>query len=188
MIPLQQFLVILMAASILPTPKLYYSGSTFLIDVSRYLLFDIAPLSRPGVRFWDVRSSERTADITELHTNGVTSVKFNPRNNAEVLTTGRDSVVKLIDVRKSGEALQSFYHSDYRIDLSYAGCAISPDGKYAAAGSSTGDIFIWHTLDGNLERQLKGHDTGVVSVAWNLQSNGQQFASVDKRGYLLLWA
>jgi len=50
-------------------------------------------------------------------------------NNAEVLTLGRDSVMRLIDVRKSGQELQSFYHSDFRIDLSYAGCAISPDGK-----------------------------------------------------------
>ena len=58
-----------------------------------------------------------------------TSVKFNPTNNAEVLTTGRDSIVKLTDVRKAGEELQSFYHSDFRIDLSYAACAISADGK-----------------------------------------------------------
>ena len=62
-------------------------------------------------------------------------------------------------------------------------------GKYAAAGSSNGDIFIWRTLDGNLERQLKGHEGGIVSVAWDRGgSNGQQVASVDKRGCLLLWA
>ena len=82
-----------------------------------------------GVRFWDIRSSERTAEITDLHSNGVTSVHFNPKNNAEVLTTGRDSIVKLIDVRKSGQVLQSFFHSDFQIDLSYAGCTLSPDGK-----------------------------------------------------------
>lgn len=64
-----------------------------------------------------------------MHSNVVTSVQFNPMNNAEVLTLGRDSVMRLIDVRKSGQELQSFYHSDFRIDLSYAGCAISPDGK-----------------------------------------------------------
>jgi len=170
------------------TVTLRHSSTSNCIDVSYDSITAVSGHLDGGVRFWDVRSSERTADITELHSNGVTSVKFNPRNNAEVLTTGRDSVVKLIDVRKSGEVLQSFFHSEYRIDLSYAGCAISPDGKYAAAGSSTGDIFIWRTVDGNLMKQLKGHDTGVVSVAWNMQTNGQQFASVDKRGYLILWA
>lgn len=86
--------------------------------------------SAAGVRFWDIRTSERTADITDLHYNGVTSVRFNPTNNAEVLTTGRDSVVRLIDVRKAGEELQSFSHTNFKIDLSYAACAISPDGKF----------------------------------------------------------
>lgn len=72
--------------------------------------------------------------MTDLHFNGVTSVKFNPTNNAEVLTTGRDSVMRLIDVRKAGEELQSFTHSDFKIDLSYSGCSISPDGKFTDGG------------------------------------------------------
>jgi len=62
-------------------------------------------------------------------------------------------------------------------------------GKYAAAGSSTGDIFVWRTVDGNLEKKLQGHNCSVVSVAWDRGgSNGQQFASVDKQGNLFLWA
>ena len=62
-------------------------------------------------------------------------------------------------------------------------------GKYAGAGSSTGDVFIWRTVDGQLETQLKGHQSGVVSVAWDRGGiNGQQFASVDKQGVLMLWA
>jgi WD40 repeat protein len=73
--------------------------------------------------------------------------------------------------------------------LSYSSCAISPDGAYAAAGSSLGTIFIWKTLDGSLERQLKGHDASIAAVAWDRGgSNGQQFASVDIKGNLLLWA
>lgn len=38
--------------------------------------------------------------------------------------------MKLTDVRKSGEELQSFFHSEFKVDLSYAACAISPDGKF----------------------------------------------------------
>jgi autophagy-related protein 16 len=171
------------------TITLRHSSTSNCMDISHDSATAASGHLDGGVRFWDVRTSERTADITELHSNGVTSVKFNPTNNAEVLTAGRDSIVKLTDVRKSGEELQSFFHSEFKVDLSYAACAISPDGKYAAAGSSTGDIFIWRTVDGHLERQLKGHETGVVAVAWDRGgSNGQQFASVDKRGCLLLWA
>jgi autophagy-related protein 16 len=142
-----------------------------------------------GVRFWDVRSGERTGEVSELHGGGVTSVNFNPNNNAEILTMGRDSTVKLVDVRQAGQELQTFQHADFKTDLSYSSCAISPDGAYAAAGSSLGTIFIWKTLDGSLERQLKGHDASIAAVAWDRGgSNGQQFASVDIKGNLLLWA
>ena len=101
-----------------------------LINSFLYLIILNIHIRLIGVRFWDVRNGERTADISELHANGVTSVNFNPKNNAEVLTAGRDSILKLIDVRKSGQELQSFSHADFRIDLSYAGCAISPNGMY----------------------------------------------------------
>jgi autophagy-related protein 16 len=89
-----------------------------------------------------------------------------------------------------GIELQTFQHVDMKVDLSYSGCVISPDGKYVAGGSANGNIFVWRTSDGNLENQLDGHDgVGVVSVAWGRGgSNGQQFASVDKKGFLYLWA
>jgi autophagy-related protein 16 len=165
------------------------SSSANCLDVSYDGVTAVAGHLDGGVRFFDIRSSERTGEVSELHSGGVTSVNFNPNNNAEILTTGRDSTVKLVDVRKTGQALQTFFHSEFRIDVSYAACAISPDGRYAAAGSSTGDVFIWKSADGVLEKQLKGHEAGVIAVAWDRGgSNGQQFSSVDKKGNLLLWA
>ncbi len=171
------------------TVTMRHSSTSNSIDTSYDSISLVSGHLDGGVRFWDARSGDRTGDVSGLHSGGVTSVNFNPSNNEEILTCGRDSLVKLVDVRKTGQELQSFFHAGFRVDLSYAKCAISPDGKYAAAGSSTGDIFIWRTLDGNLEKQLKGHDAGVVAVAWDRGgSNGQQFASIDKKGNLLLWA
>lgn len=158
-----------------------------------------------GIRLWDPRSNERIGDIPDLHDGscgGVTSVMFNPSNSSQIVTMGRDSIIKLVDLRMTtsdssdvqssngGIELQTFRHVDMKVDLSYSGCAISPDGKYVAAGSANGNIFIWKTTDGNLENQLDGHEgVGVVSVAWGRgSSNGQQFASVDKKGFLYLWA
>ena len=41
-------------------------------------------------------------------------------------------------------------------------------------------------LDGTLEKQLQGNETGVVAVAWDCGcGNGQQFASVDSKGNIL---
>ena len=171
------------------TVTLRHSSNSNCLDISYDGVSVLSGHLDGGVRFWDIRSSERTGEVTDLHSGGVTSANFNPSNNAEILTAGRDSVVKLVDVRNTGQELQTFHHSEFRIDLSYAACAISPDGRYAAAGSSTGDIFIWRTVDGNLEKQLKGHEAGVVAVAWDRGgSNGQQFSSIDKKGNLLLWA
>lgn len=158
-----------------------------------------------GIRLWDPRSNERIGDIPDLHDGscgGVTSVMFNPSNSSQIVTMGRDSIIKLVDLRMAstdssdlpssngGIELQTFQHVDMKVDLSYSGCAISPDGKYVAAGSANGNIFVWRTADGNLENQLDGHEgVGVVSVAWGRgSSNGQQFASVDKKGFLYLWA
>jgi len=143
-----------------------------------------------GLRFWDIRESKRTkAEIENFHDGGVTSVQFNPCNSWEILTMGRDSTVRLLDARTLQE-IQSLRHKDFQIDFNSATCSISPDGKYIAAGScTTGDLFLWRTLGGDFINQLKGHETGVVAVAWERGgTNGQQVASVDKDGHLILWA
>ena len=171
------------------TVTLRHSSTSNSLDMSYDGVTAVSGHHDGGVRFWDVRSGERTGEVTDLHTGGVSSVNFNPNNNAEILTLGSDSTLKLVDVRKAGQELQSFRYADFKNNLSYAACAISPDGNYAAAGSSTGTVFIWKTLDGTLEKQLQGHESNVVAVAWDRGgSNGQQFASVDNKGNLLLWA
>mmetsp|Transcript_10927 Transcript_10927/g.20412 ORF Transcript_10927/g.20412 Transcript_10927/m.20412 type:complete len:560 (+) Transcript_10927:151-1830(+) len=142
-----------------------------------------------GIRFWDVRSGERTAEVSNLHSEIVTSVSFNPNNNVEVISMGRDNCIKVVDVRNAGKELHRLDHVGFQIDVNHAACVISQDGKYVAAGSSNGQIFIWKMIDGQIEKQLKAHDTGVVAVAWDRGgSNGQQFASIDKAGNLFLWA
>ena len=68
--------------------------------------------------------------------------------------------------------------------------SITCTGKYAIAGStSSGDLFVWNTSTGALTAKLPGHGVGVVAVSWGRGgTNGQQVASVDKDGGLILWA
>ena len=64
-------------------------------------------------------------------------------------------------------------------------------GKNVAAGSSSpGTVFIWKTVDGKLEKKIENvHSAGVVGIAWGRGgSNGQQVATVDKKGSMVLWA
>ena len=66
-------------------------------------------------------------ELNDLHIGGCTSVQFNPENAAEILSLGRDSQLKLVDVRNRA-ILHTFQHADFRIDLNYASSSLSPDG------------------------------------------------------------
>ena len=66
--------------------------------------------------------------MSNLHLGGVTCVRFHPVNSAEVVTLGRDSMVRILDVRTRGE-IRAFRHGDFRVDSNYSSCAISPDGE-----------------------------------------------------------
>ncbi len=59
-----------------------------------------------------------------------------------------------------------------------------------AAGSGTnGQVFVWRVVDGKLEKKLAAHEAGVSGFAWGRGGNsGQQVASVDRKGCLVLWA
>jgi len=58
-----------------------------------------------------------------------------------------------------------------------------------AGSNSTGDLFVWSTADGSLKVKLSGHKASVCGVDWGRGgSSGQQVASVDRTGTLILWA
>lgn len=171
------------------TVTMRHSSTPLCLDMSYDGISALSGHLDGGIRFWDIRSGERTAEVSNLHSDIVTSVYFNPNNNVEVISMGRDNCIKVVDVRKVGKELHRLHHNGFQIDVNNGASVISPDGKYAAAGSSNGQIFIWKMSDGQIEKQLKAHNTSVVAVAWDRGgSNGQQFASIDKAGNLFLWA
>jgi len=59
----------------------------------------------------------------------------------------------------------------------------------ASGSSSNGHIFVWDVTAGKLRARLQGHQAGVCGFAWGRGgTSGQQVASVDKSGMLILWA
>lgn len=147
-----------------------------------------------SVQCWDARSgSSATCDMQKLHEGGVTSVQFNPTQGTQLLTNGKDDALKVIDVRVN-KAIHVMKHVDFSTSFGYSSASFSPDGKYAAAGSSstTGGVFIWRVLDGSFERKLSGgHTVSVCGLAWGRggNSSGQaQLASMDRKGNMVLWA
>lgn len=81
-----------------------------------------------GLRFWDARTGDRTADLGCLHENGITSVQFHPRDPTRVLTNGKDSRLKVIDLR-TGTAVTTLQHDEYRTTYNWSSGAFSADGK-----------------------------------------------------------
>ncbi len=165
--------------------------AVFLSHINIWDLFvDKFVLSLGGVRFWDTRTGDRILDLPSLHEGGVTSVHWKPGNSNEILTNGRDSSLKVIDTRTT-KILHTFSDPGFRTLTNHALCSFSPNGAHAAAGSGdSGDIFVWNVKSGEKEKQLSSHHTcGAVGVAWGRGgTNGQQVATVDKSGVLILWA
>ena len=128
-------------------------------------------------------------DILNLHDGGITSVHWNPKNSHEILTNGRDSTLKIVDTRTSN-AIFTFCDREFKTLTNYSSSSFSPDGLYVAAGSGdSGEIFVWNVVKGTVEKKLSGHQNGAVGLSWGSGgTNGQQVATIDKSGGLILWA
>ena len=171
------------------TTTFRHSSTSNCSDVSNETQSIVSGHLDGGLRCWDVRSGEKVLDILSLHQGGITSVQWKPGNNHHILTNGRDSTLKITDARTSA-VVKTFYDPSFRTLTNHASSSFSPDGVYVAAGSGdNGDIFIWDVNGGSLKKRLKAHSTGAVGLDWGLGgSNGQQVATIDKSGFLILWA
>lgn len=158
-----------------------------------------------GLRFWDLRSGERTAEIPNLHlssSGGISTVQFNPMNSSQLFTHGKDSTIKIVDVRMCNtifELKEDFSNNPRSfVSNSFNGCnaCYSPNGKYIASTSSYNggtSINIWNTDSGKSSSPKSSlndvHNACITGIAWGAGgSSGQQFASVDKNGQLVLWS
>ena len=139
-----------------------------------------------GVRFWDLSSGQRTAEMNNLHVGQVTAVEYNPANPFFILTNGRDDKIKISDMRMN-EVITTLAHANYKTAFNWSGASFSPDGHFVVAGGLSGEIFVWQVETGKCEVVLRGGNKGSISsVAWGNNPN-QQVASVDKTGGLCLW-
>jgi len=167
---------------------LRHSSTTNCSDVSSETQSVVSGHLDGGIRCWDVRSGDRVLDMPSLHEGGVTSVQWKPGNGHEILTNGRDSTLKIVDARTKA-VIKAFNDSAFRTLTNHASSSFSPDGAYISAGSGgNGDIFVWNVASGELEKRLSAHPCGAVGLAWGMGgTNGQQVATIDKSGVLILW-
>ena len=137
-----------------------------------------------GVRVWDTKTGSLALDLPGLHSGHVTCVRCHPGDASVVFSMGKDNVVRAVDLRVC-KAFKSLGHVDFRVGMNWAGFAVSPDGRYAAAGGVSGDLFVWEVEGEKVAVKLKGHRAAVSGVSWGAGEN--QVASVDKDGSLVFW-
>jgi glucose repression regulatory protein TUP1 len=65
-------------------------------------------------------------------------------------------------------------------DAGVTSVAISPDGRWVAAGSLDTVVRIWEVATGKLVERLRGHRDSVYSVAFTPDGRGLVSGSLDK--------
>ncbi len=91
-----------------------------------------------------------------------------------------DSTVKILDV-STGQVV----HDLKGVKVGGASCTFSPDGLYAALGSSNNGAFIWIAETGNLSYVLN-HPGSLSYVTFS--RNGEYFLTAAGNGLVTVWS
>ncbi|KAM3260218.1 hypothetical protein ACQJBY_051468 [Aegilops geniculata] len=137
-----------------------------------------------SLKFHDIRSGKCFATVA-AHVD-VSSVCVT-RSKNHVLSSGREGVHKLFDVRMPTEVVEicgTFRAPSNRLVGSWGRACISPDENCIASGSSDGSVCIWSRSKNEGPTILEGHSLPVVTSAW---SEFGPLATADKN-HIHIWA
>nr|KYP65337.1 Protein tipD [Cajanus cajan] len=135
-----------------------------------------------NLRLWDIQSGKLLSEVA-AHSLAVTSISLS-RNGNVVVTSGRDNLHNLFDVR-SLEVCGTLRASGNRVASNWSRSCISPDDNHVAAGSADGSVYIWSISKGDIVSTLKEHSSSVLCCRWS--GIGKPLASADKNGIVCVW-
>ncbi|CDZ96257.1 Uncharacterized conserved protein, contains WD40 repeat [Phaffia rhodozyma] len=100
---------------------------------------------------------------TSGHVAELTSGWFNPKNNAEFVTSSNDSTVRIWDVenRRKQKVVINVKSKERGARTKVTSCAYSPDGKHIGATGLDGTLHIWST-SGNFARPNMTNETAHI--------------------------
>lgn len=134
-----------------------------------------------NLRLWDIQTGKLLSEVA-AHSLAVTSISLS-RNGNTVLTSGRDNLHNMFDVR-SLEICGTLRASGNRVASNWSRSCMSPDDSYVAAGSADGSVYIWSVSKADIVSTLKEH-TSVLCCTWS--GLGKPLASADKNGVVCIW-
>ncbi|KAE8668055.1 putative F-box and wd40 domain protein [Hibiscus syriacus] len=135
-----------------------------------------------NLRLWDIQTGKLVSEVA-AHSLPITSISLS-RNGNVVLTSGRDNLHNLFDIR-SLEVCGTFKATGNRVASNWSRSCISPDDNYIAAGSADGSVYIWSISKADIVSTLKEHTVPVMSCTWS--GLGKPLISADKNGVVCIW-
>lgn len=135
-----------------------------------------------NLRLWDIRTGKQSSEVV-AHNQGITSVSVS-KNGHTMLTSGRDNVHNLIDVRTL-EVQASFRAPGLVVATNWSRSCLSPDERYVAAGGTDGSVVVWNRYAKDSTVTLKGHASAVLACTWSDQ--GRPLVTADKSGCVIVW-
>lgn len=135
-----------------------------------------------NLRLWDIQTGKLLSEVA-AHSLAITSISLS-RNGSVVLTSGRDNLHNLFDMR-SLEVCGTLRANGNRVASNWSRSCISADDNYVAAGSTDGSVHIWSILKAEIVSTLKEHTASVLSCSWS--GLGKPLASSDKSGIVYTW-
>ncbi|XP_053736348.1 protein Atg16l2-like isoform X3 [Synchiropus splendidus] len=136
------------------------------------------------VRVWDHRMSTVAQQFPAL--GKVTSLDVTP-DHRQLLSCCRDDCLQLTDLRMQKPSSACFRAEGFSCGGDCTRAVLSPDGRFAAAGSADGAVYVWSVSRGGLETRLPdGHRSAVNAVSWSV--SGEFVVSVDKSRQAVLWS
>lgn len=135
-----------------------------------------------NLRLWDIRTGKQSSEVV-AHNQGITSVSVS-KNGHTMLTSGRDNVHNLIDVRTL-EVQATFRAPGLLVSTNWSRSCMSPDEKYVAAGGGDGSVVVWNRYAKDSTVTLKGHSSPVLACTWS--DEGRPLVTADKNGNVIIW-
>ncbi|KAK6924753.1 Anaphase-promoting complex subunit 4, WD40 domain [Dillenia turbinata] len=136
-----------------------------------------------NLRLWNIQSGKFLSEVA-AHSLAITSISLS-RNGNVVLTSGRDNLHNLFDMR-SLEVCGTLKASGNRVASNWSRSCISADEHYVAAGSMDGSVSIWSIYKADLVSTLREHTSSVLCCSWS--GLGKPLATSDRNGIVCTWA
>lgn len=113
-----------------------------------------------SLRMWDPKSGKMTTELTGVHSGQAGGIAVSP-DGVNIITVGKDNVLKVIDARTFGEKMAlTASSSAYSVGATWAQPAISPTGTHVAVGSGDGKVVVWELSTGGVVNMLGGRGEG----------------------------